>query len=267
MGCEMRVAIYVRVSTEDQAREGYSLDAQEKRLRAYCSLRNGWDIADVYRDEGFSGRKTNRPEYRRMMDEMDRWDILLVLKMDRIHRNSVNFTEMMNTLGVNGKEFTSVMEKFDTTTAMGRFVMDIMQRMAQLESEQIGERVKVAMTEKARKGDGPMGSGEPYGYRYANGQLIVVEYEAETVRKIFDMYCAGRTANGIATLLTDTGIPSKTGGKWSRQAVTKIIRNPLYAGYLRWDGLVQKSRTPAIVSESDFESVNGPVEINPGDRA
>ena len=153
----MRAALYVRVSTEDQASEGFSLDAQVKRLEAYCRVR-GWDVAGVYRDEGFSGRSTDRPEYRRMMEEMDSWDTILVMKMDRIHRNSVNFAMMMDDLREHGKEFSSMQDKFDTTTAMGRFVMDIMQRIAQLESEQIGERVRIGMEYKARNGlmDTPM---------------------------------------------------------------------------------------------------------------
>ena len=252
-----RVAIYVRVSTEDQARECYSLDAQEKRLKSYCSLHDGWEVVDVYRDEGYSGTNTGRPEYQRMFEEMDRWDTILVLKMDRIHRNSVHFTEMMDTLRKNGKNFTSMTDKFDTNTAMGRFVMDIMQRMAQLESEQIGERVKVAMTKKAQEGDGPMGSGEPYGYRYARGTLVVIESEAEVVRKIFDLYLAGNSMEDIAVSLTNSNSPSKTGGQWSKQAICRILHNPLYKGYLRWDKGEYKSRTPAIVSEEVYNSVSG----------
>ena len=92
-----------------------------------------------------------------MMSEIEKWDVLVVLKMDRIHRNSINFTLMMNVLKDAGKEFNSMQESFDTTTAMGRFVMDIIQRIAQLESEQIGERVKVGMTQKAKKGKGLLG--------------------------------------------------------------------------------------------------------------
>lgn len=137
--------------------------------------------------------------------------------------------------------------------------MDIMQRMAQLESEQIGERVKLAMEEKAKNGDGPMGSGEPYGYRYCNGELVVIESEAEVVARIFDMYIAGSSMEHIATVLINSSIPSKTGGRWTRQAVCRILHNPLYAGYLRWDGIVRKSSTPAIIPESTFTAVNGPV--------
>jgi DNA invertase Pin-like site-specific DNA recombinase len=92
-----RVAIYSRVSTEDQAKEGFSLDAQKDRLRAYCQAK-GWEIAGEYVDDGHSGRDTKRPAYRRMFEEKDNWDTVLVIKMDRIHRNSKNFMEMMDDL-------------------------------------------------------------------------------------------------------------------------------------------------------------------------
>ncbi|MBQ7621216.1 MAG: recombinase family protein, partial [Candidatus Methanomethylophilaceae archaeon] len=90
----MRAALYARVSTEDQAVEGFSLEAQVKKLEAYCR-QEGFDVVDRFVDDGYSGRKTNRPEYQRMLKEIDNWDVLVVLKMDRIHRNSVNFTQMM----------------------------------------------------------------------------------------------------------------------------------------------------------------------------
>ncbi len=93
----VRAAIYTRVSTEDQAKEGFSLDAQLDKLRAYCKARD-WIVADKYIDDGYSGRNVKRPAYNRMMSEMDRWDLLLVIKMDRIHRNSKNFMLMMEEL-------------------------------------------------------------------------------------------------------------------------------------------------------------------------
>jgi site-specific DNA recombinase len=129
----MRAALYARVSTEDQAKEGFSIPAQLKRLNAYCKARN-WVAAAEYVDEGCSGRDTRRPAYQRMMAERDRWDVLVVLKMDRIHRNSRNFAVMMDDLNASKKEFNSMQESFDTTTAMGRFVMDTIQRIAQLEA-------------------------------------------------------------------------------------------------------------------------------------
>jgi len=256
----MRAALYVRVSTEDQAREGYSLDAQTKRLEAYCRVR-GWEITDIYRDEGCSGRNIKRPEYIRMMKESDNWNVILVLKMDRIHRNSVNFALMMDDLRKKGKDFNSVQEKFDTTTAMGRFVMDIMQRIAQLESEQIGERVKVGMVQKAKCGNGAMGSGHPYGYVYEKGNLKIVETEAETIRNIYSMYTQGTSMENIAVNLNNEFIPAKKGGRWNRQSVCNILHNSLYVGIMEWDGIVREGQHDAIVSLDTFEAVNGPSQL------
>src|SRR3989304_6028025 len=133
-----RVALYSRVSTEDQAKEGFSLDAQSERLHAFCRAQ-GWTVAEEYVDDGHTGRNVNRPAYQRMLAERDSWDKMLVIKMDRIHRNSRNFMEMMDDLREWGKDFVSATESLDTSTAMGRFVMDIIQRIAQLESERCGE--------------------------------------------------------------------------------------------------------------------------------
>ncbi|MCL2509659.1 MAG: recombinase family protein, partial [Methanomassiliicoccaceae archaeon] len=232
----MRAALYVRVSTEDQAREGFSLDAQTQRLEAYCRLR-GYSVSGIYREEGYSGRNTDRPEYKRMMEDHDKWDALIVLKMDRIHRNSVNFTVMMDELRRKNKEFISAQEKFDTTTAMGRFVMDIIQRIAQLESEQIGDRVKMGMTRKAKFGTGHMGSGPIFGYVYERGSLTVVENEAEAVRSIYSMRSEGMTLRAIADALNNSYVQPKKSGRWSHQSVSDILRNPIYAGYIRWDGI------------------------------
>src|ERR1051326_7807406 len=113
-----RVALYTRVSTEDQAKEGFSLDAQLERLRFYAKAQ-GWTVAGEYVDEGHSGRTTKRPQYARMMAEIAACDTLLVLKMDRIHRNSRNFMAMMDQLRKDQKEFASVTESLDTSTAMG----------------------------------------------------------------------------------------------------------------------------------------------------
>ena len=247
----MKAAIYARVSTEDQAKEGFSIAAQVKRLEAYCRAR-GWEIAGRYVDEGFSGRSVDRPAYHRMMDEKEQWDVLAILKMDRIHRNSKNFTLMMDDLREWNKEFNSMQENFDTTTAMGRFVMDIIQRIAQLESEQIGERVKMGMTAKAQKGGGPLGSPAPYGFRYERGVLIPIKDETVIVRRLYDSYIKGMSLQEIATTLNDEGIPSKKGGIWSKQAISKILKNPLYTGRIRWDGIISQGDHQSIISERKF---------------
>ncbi len=255
----MRAAVYARVSTEDQAREGFSIAAQLKRLRAYCKAK-GWDISDEYIDDGYSGRDISRPMYKKMMQESDSWDVLLVLKMDRIHRNSQNFTNMMNELASKGKQFSSMQEKFDTTSAMGRFVMDIIQRIAQLESEQIGERVKIGMVQKAKNGDGYLGSGEPYGYNFKDPGLEINPSEAGIVSYIFNAYISGNSLNDIAANLNSKGIPSKKGTTWKKQTVSKILRNPLYCGFASWDGFLIKLDDIEIVSISIFNLVQKMME-------
>ena len=256
----IRAALYTRVSTEEQANEGFSLDAQMRRLEAYCEM-EGWVIAGRYREEGHSGRNTKRPEYERMMSEMDQWDVVLVLKMDRIHRNSTNFTRMMDDLKKHDKGFCSAQEDFDTNSATGRFVMDLVQRIAQLESEQIGERVKIGMERKAKLGRGLLGSGHPYGYEYSHGKLKVVNDEMFTVRAIYNMYRKNYSMEFIADQLNDALIPAKKGGKWNKQSICNILHNPLYAGYVEWDGKIRQGTHCAIIDNETFEAVNGAITL------
>jgi DNA invertase Pin-like site-specific DNA recombinase len=248
------VAIYIRVSTEDQAREGYSLGAQKERLVAYCEAQ-GWEVIDVYQDDGHSGRNTRRPAYQRMLLEKDRWDIMLVMKMDRIHRNSKNFMIMMESLEKWGKKFTSMNESLDTSNAVGRFVVDIIQRIAQLESEQIGERTYMGMAQKAESGSGLLGFNPPYGYSIAENDLCIIPEEASVVQEIFSKYMAGETMSNIAWTLNKNEVPTRRGFMWTVWSISHLLHNPAYAGFRRWDGiLVQSSHSP-IIDKGTFNSV------------
>ena len=249
-----RVAIYARVSTEDQAREGFSLDAQLEKLRSYCKAR-GWIIAGEYIDDDYSGRDVKRPAYQKMMDEIEKWDALLVMKMDRIHRNSKNFMLMMENLNEKGKEFVSMTESLDTSTAMGRFVMDIIQRIAQLESEQIGERVYDGMRQKAKEGKGALGSPSPYGYEYKDGVLVEKEGELNVVRKIYEFYLSGKTLAEIVKWLEKEGIETKKGKKWDKKTVSRILSNPVYCGLIEWDGIIAPGSHKKIVNIEEFNEV------------
>ncbi|MBN2602967.1 MAG: recombinase family protein [Candidatus Thermoplasmatota archaeon] len=256
----LRAAIYTRVSTEDQAKEGFSLDAQLDRLRAYCKSRE-WIIAEEYVDDGYSGRNTKRPAYTKMMEEMDNWDMLLVIKMDRIHRNSKNFMLMMETLNKHQKGFTSMTESLDTSTAMGRFVMDIIQRIAQLESEQIGERVYVGMEQKAKTNGGILGFNIPYGYDYIDGELKINEQEKINVEKIFGLYIDGLSMRKIAELLNSKKIPTKRNKTWGPETISKILKNPLYCGKFHWEEYTHSEAYPAIIDEEIFEDVQKNIKI------
>ncbi len=247
----MRAALYTRVSTEDQAKEGFSLEAQLAKLRAYCDAR-GWEVADEYIDDGYSGRDVKRPAYIRMIEDRDRWDTILVMKMDRIHRNSRNFMGMMDRLRSWDKEFTSMQESLDTGTAMGRFVMDIIQRIAQLESEQIAERVYMGMQQKAKSGRGYLGFPAPFGYVYRNGELQADPLRATNVREMFEQHLRGKTLAGIAEDLNGRGVRTSRGREWTTWSVRYLLQNPLYAGYSLWDGILNKGNHKPLVLQGEF---------------
>lgn len=232
-----RVAIYTRVSTEDQAEHGYSLDNQLNMLKSYAFGR-GWTVQDIYVEEGVSGRTIKRPQYKRMIDNKDQWDAILVMKMDRIHRNSRNFTEMMDFLSKNNKDFISSQESLDTSTAMGRFVMDIMQRIAQLESEQIGERTFVSMKQKATASVGVFnGHFRPYGYKIKDHQLIPESDKLAVVKQAFEMYGEGSSMPQICEI---TGLKFCT--------LQYILHNTIYAGFEQWCYIFKRAAISPLIS-------------------
>ena len=231
-----RAALYVRVSTDEQAAEGYSLDAQKSILEDHC-LAEGLDIAGVYEDDGYS------------------------LKMDRIHRNSRNFMSMMDELERNKKEFVSCYEALDTSNALGRFVVDMIQRMAQLESEQIGERTKMGMREKAENlGSEPsaketMGFTPPFGYRISDGSLVADPNELPIVREVFSSYLSGETMDSICYSLNRSGTLTRRGNPWNKYNLRNILHNPVYAGYMRWEELLIPHKAELAVSPEDYNRV------------
>ena len=256
----MRAALYVRVSTDEQAAEGYSLDAQKAILMDYCIVED-WEVAGIYEDDGYSGRNANRPAYKRMMSEMDKWDVILVIKMDRIHRNSRNFMNMMDELNRNGKSFVSSSEALDTNNALGRFVVDMIQRLAQLESEQIGERTYVGMREKAESLGASesrkrtMGFTPPFGYRLNDGKLVSDPDELEIVRGIFSSYDLGLTMDAICYDLNRSGTLTRRGNPWNKYNLRNILHNPVYAGFMRWEELLIRHDAEIAVTPEKFNEI------------
>ena len=255
----MRAALYARVSTEEQAREGFSLDMQIDKLREYCRLQNdigeNISVAGEYVDDGYSGRDIRRPAYRKMMDEIDSWDVLIVMKMDRIHRNSMNFMAMTQMLEKRGKKFISATESLDTQTALGKFVVDMIQRIAQLESEQIGERTQFGMREKAASADGVMGFTPPFGYKLSNGELKEDDGELPLVKRMFQMYMEGDTVDDICYQLNREGATTRKGNIWNKPNMRNILHNPVYAGYMRWEEFLIPHNAAAAVTPEEFNRV------------
>ena len=256
----VRVALYLRVSTEEQAKEGFSLGAQKQALEDYCMIYD-YVVAKVSTDDGYSGRNTKRPAYRLMLEEIGSWDSILVLKMDRIHRNTRNFIEMMDLLKKKQKGFISMQEKLDTETAMGNFFMTLMQSIAQLESEQIGERTRFGMKQKAETLSSnddekrTMGFTPPFGYRIVDGKLDDDYDEQSVVELIFDLYSAGETMDSICYSLNRQALLTRKGNPWNKYNLRNILHNPVYAGYMRWDGILIKHDATPVVSPERFNGI------------
>ena len=252
----MRIALYARVSTEDQATEGYSLDAQIDMLRAYIESDEKLIKYDEYVDDGYTGRNIRRPAYTKMMSKIKEWDAIAVIKMDRIHRNSRNFMAMMDILKKHNKEFISTTDFLDTTTAMGMFVVDMIQRLAQLESEQIGERTYFGMEEKAKTSKGSiMGFTPPFGYGTHKGELVTKENELEVVKDIFKSYSSGMTMDEICWRLNRNGTLTRRDNPWNKFNLRNILHNPVYAGYMRWDGLFIPHNADKAITENEFNDI------------
>ena len=251
-----RAALYARVSTEEQAVTGYSLDAQLEKMRMYCEIQN-LTIAGEYVDDGYSGTNTRRPAYRHMFspEERKKWDVLIVLKMDRIHRNSKEFILMMEDLKKHNQEFISTYEKFNTKAAVGRFALDMIQRIAQLESEQIGERTYIGMRQKAETNGGVMGFNPPFGYGLEDGELFAIEDELDTVRDIYTMYLSGMTTSDIAYNLNRECRLTRRGNPWNKYNLATILHNPVYAGYMKWEETRQKHTAETVISIEEFNEV------------
>ena len=256
----MKIALYARVSTDDQATEGYSLEAQLDMLRAYADNPDDSNekhtIYNEYVDDGYSGRNDKRPAYMKMMADIKQWDAIAVIKMDRIHRNSRNFMAMMDLLKKHKKEFISTTDMLDTSNAMGMFVVDMMQRLAQLESEQIGERTYFGMEEKARTSKWKiMGFTPPFGYGTHKGELVTRENEMEVVREIFNSYSSGMTMDEICYKLNRNGTLTRKENPWNKFNLRNILHNPVYAGYMRWDGIFIPHNAAKAVTENEFNNI------------
>ncbi len=251
-----RAALYARVSTDEQAQEGYSLDAQLDVMRAYCDIHE-LEIAGEYVDDGYSGTNIRRNAYNFMFspDERKKWDVLIVMKMDRIHRNSSNFMDMMQDLNRHKQQFISTYDRIDTSTAVGRFAMDMIQRIAQLESEQIGERTYMGMREKAESFAGILGFNAPFGYSFEDGKLVIVEDEAEIVREIYNRYQNGSTMDEIAFYLNTNHLLTKNNNPWNKYNLRTVLHNPTYAGYLHWEEIIWKADHEPIIDPEFFNEI------------
>ncbi|MFC4601971.1 recombinase family protein [Cohnella hongkongensis] len=240
---KMKVAIYARVSTEEQAEQGYSIEAQLNTLRDYCK-RNGLDVYEEYVDAGFSGKSIGeRLALQRLLRDANKnlFQMVLVWKISRLARNTVDFLNMIEDFKDKDIHFRSCSENFETETPIGQFILQMISGIGELERKTIVENVKMGMKQRAKTGkhNGKL----PLGYQAiadpsdpaGRSKVIIVEAEAIVARKIFELYAAGRGLKSIANELNYGGYKTKTGNNFSMTAIKEILNNPFYNGKIRYN--------------------------------
>lgn len=261
----VRVSGYVRVSTQEQAKEGYSIGAQTERLKSYCSAR-GWQLQSVYTDPGHSGAKLDRPALQQMLSDIHagRVDLVLVYKLDRLSRSQKDTLYLIEDVFLkHGVAFVSINENFDTSSAFGRAMIGILSVFAQLEREQIKERTHMGQVERAKDGLWRGGGTQPIGYDYdgSTGELVVNEYEALQVREIFDLYVNKQySLDRIHKLLMERGYKNKNGDWAHRNSLNRTLRMQLYTGKIVYAGSVYDGRHEPIISPEVFEAAQARLE-------
>ena len=229
MNNEKKVAgLYIRVSTEDQAREGFSLPEQEKRLRAMCEYK-GYEIYKVYKDAGISAKTGNsRPGFEELLQDIrdKKCNTIVVLKLDRLTRSVFDWEKIIRFLEENDAYLDCANDDINTTNANGKMISRILTSVSQNEIERTSERTKFGMIGAIKEGHIPHKA--PFGYKHENKKLIPDEATKDQVIRIFNLYYQGNSYQTISNLYNKEKVFGKT--NWKDSTVLKIIENPIYKG-------------------------------------
>ncbi len=253
----MRVATYTRIST-DEDHQPYSLEAQAERLGSYVKSQEDWQLTRRFSDQA-SGATTERPGLQRALAEAraKRFDLLLVYRVDRFSRSVRGLAQLLDELDTAGVAFRSATEPFDTTTAAGRMMVQMLGVFAEFERATIVDRVIAGMERKASKG-GWCGGSRPFGYMAdpATGFLVAKPDEAPLVPLIFDRYAHYREgARAVAVWLNEAGHRTRAGRPWSHTAVLTVLRNPVYVGKVYFRETLHDGPHEHLVDEKFFSRV------------
>ena len=220
--------IYMRVSTEDQAREGFSLEEQKLRLEAYCTF-NNYKVIDYYTDAGISAKGGNhRPEYERMLqDGRDgKINMIVALKLDRITRSIRDWEGLMDYSDKYNVALAFVNDQIDTTNANGKMVSRIMMSVSQNEIERTSERTKIGLEGAVKKGHIP--GKAPLGYKRYNKKLVPDPIKRKIIERIYNLYYEGKSYSTIANILNKENVNNQT--NWRDTTILAIITNEIYKG-------------------------------------
>lgn len=285
------VAIYCRVSTIEQSEDGYSIDEQERLLSKYCED-NDYTIFKVYSDKGISGKSIKaRPAMREMLKDADdkKFDMVITWKINRIARNMLDLLKIIDLLEKNDICFKSYSENFETETPMGKFSLQMMGAVGELERGTIAQNVKMGMMARAR--EGRWNGGIVLGYdvkerenstnkKRRDTELVINEKEAEVIRTIFTMYSQGNGYKAITNYINKFGYTTKKGKPFSVGSIKDILTNPIYIGKIRynvrpnWSEKRRRNKNPnplivdgihePIIDEEIWDKVQKQIEANKG---
>ncbi len=250
----LKACVYTRVSTSEQAMEGYSIEEQERMCKA-AIVSKGWEYIGTYSDPGISGRTMDRLGLQKMIRAIERGEIqaVVIYKLDRLSRKQRDTMTIIEDIFLeNDVDLVSLNETLDTSTPWGRAMIGILSSFNQMESENIQMRTAMGKEAKATKG-GYAGGKPPLGYKSVNGELVVVEEEAEIVRLIYKLRKDGMTMVNIAEELNRRGLKTKQGNEFRHSAIQGILNNKeMYLGHYRYGiGHFFKNHHDAIIKEDD----------------
>lgn len=258
-----KVAIYIRVSTEEQAKEGYSISAQKQKLKAYC-IAQGWEVSGVYIDEGISAKDMKRPQLQQMIKDIKSGliDCVLVYRLDRLTRSVLDLYKLLETFEKHDCKFKSATEVFETTTALGRMFITIVAAMAQWERENTGERVSMGFHEKVRQGKYPLNF-RLFGYDLdlKKGKLSINEEEAKIVRLIVHLYLKENMgANRICQYLNERNIRTRNNNSWGDKGIIQILKSPVYHGTIKYGTASYDDPELAIIDKDTYDLIQKTLE-------
>lgn len=248
----VRVAAYIRVSTDEQVDKGNSLHEQKERLEAYCKAM-GWLAPVIYSDDGYSAKDMRRPAAQKMIKgvQKNKYDVLLTSKLDRMSRNLLDMLQLVRLLDEHGCNYVSASEGFDTSTAVGRMVLQLLAAFAEFERERISERVKDNMISMAKNTDRAINM-PCYGYDILEGKYSINTKEAENIRLMFDLAENGHGYRAISKTLNEKGIRTKKDKEWTPLSVKRVIKNDTLAGTMTYNKRQMKNGKMVFRDESEW---------------
>ena len=266
-----RCAVYCRVSSDERLDQEFnSIDAQKEAGHAYIASQRaeGWiPVADDYDDPGYSGGNTDRPALKRLLADIERGliDIVVVYKIDRLTRSLADFAKMVDVFDLHDVSFSAVTQQINSATSMGRLMLNVLLSFAQFEREVTSERIRDKIAAAKRKGMW-MGGVPSIGYDVVNRQLVVNDAEAAVVRRIFEEMLTIGSPTQIAANLTAEGITTKTwttqegqtrsGTRIDKKYLHKLLRNRIYLGELSHTGNWYPGAHPPIIDRALWDKVH-----------